>query len=99
MTIIEARELATRALLGGYFTEAQIVEAVRRGARTVAGVKMWTRAGSGRCQGGFCCPRVVDILARELDMDPDEVTRHGGPSRLMVGHTKAFGQKKGAHHA
>lgn len=80
-------------------TEAQIVEAVRRGARTVAGVKMWTRAGSGRCQGGFCCPRVVDILARELDMDPDEVTRHGGPSRLMVGHTKAFGQKKGAHHA
>ena len=47
-------------------TEAQVVEAIRRGARTVAGVKIWTRAGAGRCQGGFCCPRVIDILAREL---------------------------------
>jgi len=69
-------------------TEAQVVEAIRRGARTVAGVKIWTRAGAGRCQGGFCCPRVIDILARELKLSPEEITRHGGHSRYLVGRTK-----------
>ncbi|MDI9388716.1 MAG: NAD(P)/FAD-dependent oxidoreductase [Synergistota bacterium] len=71
-------------------TEAQIVEAIRRGARTVAAVKIWTRAGAGRCQGGFCGPRVVAILARELGIPPEEVTRHGGHSRLLVGRTKDY---------
>ncbi|WP_040825087.1 NAD(P)/FAD-dependent oxidoreductase [Thermanaerovibrio velox] len=70
-------------------TEAQVVEAIRRGARTVAAVKIWTRAGAGRCQGGFCGPRVVEILARELGISPEEVTRHGGHSRLLTGPTKA----------
>jgi len=71
-------------------TEAQIVEAIRRGARTVAAIKIWTRAGAGRCQGGFCGPRVVDILARELHMSPEEITRHGGHSNLLVGKTKEY---------
>ena len=69
-------------------TEAQVLEAIRRGARTLAGVKIWTRAGAGRCQGGFCGPRVVEILARELGLSPDEITRHGGHSRLLTGATK-----------
>ena len=60
------------------------------GARTVAAVKIWTRAGAGRCQGGFCGPRVVAILARELGIPPEEVTRHGGHSRLLVGRTKDY---------
>ncbi len=71
-------------------TEAQVVEAIRRGARTVAAVKIWTRAGAGRCQGGFCGPRVADILARELGIPLEEVTRHGGHSRLLVGRTKEY---------
>jgi glycerol-3-phosphate dehydrogenase len=71
-------------------TEAQVVEAIRRGARTVAGVKIWTRAGGGRCQGGFCGPRVAEILSRELGIPLDEVTRHGGHSRLLVGKTKEY---------
>lgn len=71
-------------------TEGQIVEAIRRGARTVAGVKIWTRAGGGRCQGGFCGPRVVEILSRELGLSPEEVTRHGGHSNLLVGKTKEY---------
>ena len=71
-------------------TEGQIMEAIRRGARTVAGIKIWTRAGAGRCQGGFCGPRVVDILARELHMSPEEITRHGGHSNLLVGKTKEY---------
>lgn len=71
-------------------TEGQVVEAIRRGARTVAGIKIWTRAGAGRCQGGFCCPRVIDILARELGVSPEEITRHGGHSRYLVGKTKDY---------
>lgn len=69
-------------------TEAQVVEAIRRGARTVAGVKLWVRPGTGRCQGGFCAPRVVEILARELGLSPVEITRHGGNSHLLTGRTK-----------
>jgi glycerol-3-phosphate dehydrogenase len=69
-------------------TEAQVVEAIRRGARTVAGVKTWVRPGTGRCQGGFCAPRVVEILARELGVAPIEITRHGGDSYMLTGKTK-----------
>jgi glycerol-3-phosphate dehydrogenase len=54
-------------------TEGEIVEAIKRGARTVAGVRYGTRAGMGRCQGGFCGPRVVRILARELDVPVTQV--------------------------
>ena len=71
-------------------TEGQVIEAIRRGARTVAAVKIWTRAGTGRCQSGFCCPRVAEILSRELNIPLDQVTRHGGESRLLVGKTKEF---------
>ncbi|GHV27726.1 FAD/NAD(P)-binding oxidoreductase [Synergistales bacterium] len=70
-------------------TEAQVVEAVRRGARTVMGVKMWVRPGMGRCQGGFCSPMVVEILARELGLSPLEITRQGGNSKLLTGMTKS----------
>jgi len=69
-------------------TEAQVVEAIRRGARTVAAVKYSVRSGMGRCQGGFCTPRVVEILARELGVSPLEITRHGGNSYLLSGETK-----------
>jgi glycerol-3-phosphate dehydrogenase len=70
-------------------TEAQVVEAIRRGARTLAGVKLWVRPTTGRCQGGFCAPRVVEILARELGVSPLEITRHGKDSYMLTGETKA----------
>ena len=69
-------------------TEAEIVEAIRRGARSVDGVKRRTRAGMGRCQGGFCSPRVMDILSRELGLPMDEITKFGGKSNLVVGKLK-----------
>lgn len=69
-------------------TEGEIVEAIRRGATTVDGVKFRTRAGMGRCQGGFCGSRVVKILARELNIKPTEVTKNGGNSRILIGETK-----------
>lgn len=68
-------------------TEAEIRRAIREpvGARNLDGVKRRTRAGMGRCQGGFCSPRVVQILCEELGMKPEEVTKFGGKSRLLVG--------------
>ncbi|MGQ9779622.1 MAG: NAD(P)/FAD-dependent oxidoreductase [Bacillota bacterium] len=73
-------------------TEAEVVEAIRRppGARSLDGVKRRTRAGMGRCQGGFCSPRVLAILARELGVDPLEVTKCGGGSEILKGRTKEF---------
>ncbi len=67
-------------------TEAEIRAAIRRpvGARTIDGVKRRTRAGMGRCQGGFCSPRVLEILCEELHLDPTEVTKCGGKSNLLV---------------
>jgi glycerol-3-phosphate dehydrogenase len=54
-------------------TEGEIVEAIKRGARTVTAVRYRTRAGMGRCQGGFCGPRVVSILARELNVPVTQI--------------------------
>ncbi len=68
-------------------TEAEIREAIRRpvGATTVDGVKRRTRSGMGRCQGGFCSPRVMEILAEELGIPMTEVTKCGGESKLLSG--------------
>ena len=69
-------------------TEAEIVEAVRRGARTVDGVKRRTRAGMGRCQGGFCTPRVMEIIAREAEIPEEKITKAGGNSYMVAGKTR-----------
>ena len=68
-------------------TEAEIRDAIRRplGARSVSEVKLRTRAGMGRCQGGFCSPRVLEILSEELGISPLEVTQCGGRSTILSG--------------
>jgi glycerol-3-phosphate dehydrogenase len=73
-----------------HITEAEIVDAIHRPlpATTVDAVKRRTRAGMGRCQGGFCGPRVAAILARELHIPVEEVTKKGDNSYLFVGKTK-----------
>lgn len=71
-------------------TEGEIVEAIQRpvGATTLDGVKRRCRPGCGRCQGGFCAPRVLEILARELGENRRciEQDRHG--SYLLADRTK-----------
>ena len=71
-------------------TEGEIIEAIRRplGAKSLDGVNRRTRAGMGRCQAGFCSPRVMEILARELGVSQAEITKCGGASRLIVGVNK-----------
>jgi glycerol-3-phosphate dehydrogenase len=71
-------------------TEGEILSAIHRplGAKTIDGIKRRTRAGSGRCQAGFCMTRVLDILSRELQIDRTEVTKFGRASKLLVGKNK-----------
>ncbi len=70
-------------------TEGEIVDIIRRnaGATTVDGVKRRARPGTGRCQGGFCGPRVVEILARELNKDIDGIVKDRENSYLLTGKT------------
>jgi glycerol-3-phosphate dehydrogenase len=67
-----------------HVTESEILEAIRRGAETLDGIKYRARAGMGRCQGGFCTPHVIRILARELEISVEEVTKKGGDSRILL---------------
>lgn len=71
-------------------TEGEIIDAIKApaGARDVDGVKRRTRAGMGRCQGGFCGSKVVEILARELGCDINEITKFGGNSNILFDKTK-----------
>mgnify|MGYP002534075857 FL=1 len=71
-------------------TEGEIRDAIRRtpGARSLDGVKRRVRAGMGRCQGGFCGPKVMELLSRELHVPITELTKGGGESRLLARRTK-----------
>ena len=68
-------------------TEAEILSAIHRplGAKSVDAVKRRVRAGMGRCQGGFCGPKVLEILARELKKDPEEINKNEPGSYMVTG--------------
>lgn len=80
-------------------TEAEIRAAIRRpvGARSIDGVKRRTRAGMGRCQGGFCLPRVASIISEETGIPLDRVTKNGGNSYLLSGTVESFLREEAAH--
>ena len=63
-------------------TEGEIVDAINGplSARTVDGIKRRVRATAGRCQGGFCLPSIIEIMARELGVDGEEITKKGNNS-------------------
>lgn len=67
-------------------TEVEVRQSIRRplGARSVAAVKLRTRAGMGRCQGGFCGPHIVQILSDELGITPLEVVQSGSNSKILA---------------
>lgn len=71
-------------------TEGEIVDAIHSPIPpcSVDGVKRRAGTGMGRCQGGFCGPRVVDILARELKKNPMEILQDGNGSRILLSETK-----------
>ena len=71
-------------------TEGEILDAIRTNPKPtdVDGVKRRTRATMGRCQGGFCTPYIIEILAKEMGVDYTEVTKFGGKSYINVHKTK-----------
>ncbi len=71
-------------------TEGEITEAIRRpvGAVSLDGIKRRTRAGMGRCQGGFCTPKVMEILSRELNVPMESICKNGPGSELITGENK-----------
>ena len=76
-------------------TEAEIVDCIHRnaGAHTLDAVKRRTRSGGGRCQGGFCGPRIIDILSRELNIPKESICKDSSASRIILGETKGEGEQ------
>lgn len=71
-----------------HVTKGEILEAIRRGATTLDGVKFRTRAGMGRCQGGFCGPHVLKLMSEELAIPAQSITKRGRGSRVLLGRAK-----------
>ena len=76
-------------------TEGEIVDAIHSPIPpcSVDGIKRRAGAGMGRCQGGFCGPRVLELLARELNRDPMEITQDGSGTKLLLNRTKEGNQE------
>ncbi len=73
-----------------HVTKGEIIDALNRPfvSPTLNGIKRRTRAGGGRCQGGFCGPRVAEIIAEEQNISPLEVTKSGPGSEILAARVK-----------
>lgn len=80
-------------------SEAEVVEAIRKGHTTLDGIKFYTRAGMGRCQGGFCTYKILKIIARETGMPIEAITKRGDGSWIVQGHIPAATIAEDAAHA
>ena len=71
-------------------SEGEIIDAIHRplGTCSLDGLKRRVRAGSGRCQAGFCTPKMMEIINRELGIPMTEITKFGGDTKLVVGTNK-----------
>lgn len=71
-------------------SQGEILDAIHGilGAKTLDGVKRRTRAGMGRCQAGFCSPRVMDLLSKELDLDLTQVRKSGKDAQIVLEKTR-----------
>lgn len=69
-------------------SEGEIIDSIRRtlGAVSLDGVKRRVRQGMGRCQAGFCTPRTMEILSRELGITMEEVCKNAPGSNMLTGH-------------
>lgn len=70
--------------------EREIINAIHApvGANTVDGIKFHCRPGMGRCQGGFCRPRIIEILSRELNKPYEQITKRGEDTNILICKTK-----------
>ncbi|MEM2637135.1 MAG: NAD(P)/FAD-dependent oxidoreductase [Candidatus Korarchaeota archaeon] len=75
-------------------SEGEVIDAIRRGARTLDGIKFRVRCGAGRCQGGFCTPYVLQILSRELKIPLSKIRKNDDDSWIVL--DKWTNEKEGA---
>jgi glycerol-3-phosphate dehydrogenase len=66
-------------------SEAEIIEAIKKGHTTLDGIKFYTRAGMGKCQGGFCTYKILKIISRETGIPIEKITKRGGESYIVKG--------------
>ena len=78
-------------------TEGEIQDALQSEipAVSIDGVKRRCNAGMGRCQGGFCGPRVLELISRELGIDPLDILQDKNGSNVLVSETKVGGKSNG----
>jgi L-2-hydroxyglutarate oxidase LhgO len=65
-------------------TRDEIRKAIAAGHTTLDGIKFWSRAGAGRCQGAFCTPRILQIVAEETGLSVTEITKKGPGSQIAT---------------
>lgn len=73
-------------------SEGEVCDALSREIpiNSLDAIKRRTRAGMGRCQGGFCTPKLLEIIENELHLSRDKITKKGQGSELVMGRTKAI---------
>ena len=78
-------------------SKGEILDALRSPipVPTVDGIKKRVRPGMGRCQGGFCGPRVLELISKELGMDPLDILQDKNGSNVLVSETKVGGKSNG----
>ena len=78
-------------------TEGEILDAIHSPVipQSIDAIKRRTRAGMGRCQGGFCQPRVLEILARELGREWTEINLRNEGTNILVDTSRPAAQKEG----
>ncbi len=78
-------------------TEGEILAALHSEipATTIDGVKRRAGAGMGRCQGGFCGPRVLELISREFGIDPLQVQQDKAGTFVLMSETKQGGNNNG----
>jgi glycerol-3-phosphate dehydrogenase len=64
-------------------TKAEVKEAIRRGARTLDGIKFRTRTQMGRCHGSFCTMKIMSIMAEELQLPYEAISKRGKGTELI----------------
>lgn len=67
-------------------SKAEILEAIRQGATTLDSIKFRTGASMGECQGSYCTPKILNILSSSLNISPNNLTKKGGNSWIVISH-------------
>ncbi len=80
-------------------SEAEIIEAIRKGHTTLDGIKFYTRAGMGRCQGGFCTYKILKLICRETGAKIEAITKRGEGSRIVAGKIGPLPPRSESHDA